>query len=205
MENIPMRNSALKAIADKRVAQENGVKSIDPVIKKTQTVDPETGSITYKHSWNSSSESKTPSTTKSRGSSPTISSVGSKKTTVAPKKTTTTVSKTTVNPGSREFSSVAPLTPKTTTVDTKPTAAIPTEKQLVKVAPPTKEQKYRATWEKSYQKTKKPGETFEQWNQSFNDRVNKNSAKNRRFDWLKGDGGIIDTGKNKSGACKTCH
>jgi len=46
MENIPMRNSALKAIADKRLAQENGVKTGDP-IKKTQTVDPDTGAVTY--------------------------------------------------------------------------------------------------------------------------------------------------------------
>ena len=208
MENIPMRNSALKAIADKRIAQENGVKTIDPAVKKTQTVDPETGSITYKHSWNSASESKITSTnSKPKRSSPTISSVGSKKTTttVAPKKTITTVSKKTVSPGSREFSSVAPLTPKSTTVDTKPSAAIPTEKELVKAPTPTKEQKYRATWEKSYQQNKKPGETFDQWDQSEKNRTQKNAAKNRRLDWLKGEGGIIDTGKNKSGACKTCH
>jgi len=55
---IPMKNSALKMLANKRIAQENGVKTIDPPIKRSQTTDPETGAITYRQSWESSSSTR---------------------------------------------------------------------------------------------------------------------------------------------------
>ena len=186
MENIPMRNSALKVLANKRVAQENGVKSIDP-IKKTQTVDPDTGAITYRHSWSGSSESSKPRTTNTtpRRQSPGISTVGSK---ISSKKETS---------GSREFTSVPRPTAAGRTDDTKPSAALPTVRTT-----PTKEERYRAINTPSYNKYKKSGQTFEDWDKSEKERVNKNALKNQR----KGDGdsGSIDTGKNKGTSCRTC-
>ncbi len=197
-----MRNSALKAIADKRAAQENGTKTGDPIIK-TKTVDPDTGAVTYKHSWSDTSMSSKPTTrstsgttTAPRRSSPTISSVGSKKTTTAPKKIVTPVSKTTS--GSREFTSVAPLTPAGKTDTMKPSA--PLAKITEKVTPITKEQKKEIIYKKSYEETKKPGESFNEWYTKLDERTKAQSAKNQS----KGSEGSIDTGKNKGTTCRNC-
>ena len=209
MENIPMRNSALKAIADKRAAQESGTKTGDPIIK-TKTVDPETGAVTYKHSWSDtdmSSKPTTRSTTRStsgttttttapRRSSPTISSVGSKKTTTDTKKTVTPVSRTTS--GSREFTSVAPLTPAGKTDSMKPSA--PLAKITEKVTPLTKEEKREIIYKTSYDKTKKIGESFDDWYKKLDEKTKENSYKNKD----KSDEGSINTGKNKGTTCRNC-
>lgn len=193
MENIPMRNSALKAIAQKRVAQENGVKSIDP-INKTKTVDPDTGSVTYRHSWSSSSESSKPRTTSTtpRRQSPGISPVGSKITSNKP------VVKKTETSGSREFTSAPRLTPAGRTDDTKPTAAIPTVRNT-----PTKQERYVAVNTPSYKKYAKPGQTFEDWDKSEKERTHKNAIANQKK-YKDGDEGSLDTGKNKGATCRTC-
>lgn len=185
-----MRNSALKAIAEKRIAQENGVKTGDP-IKKTQTVDPDTGAITFRHSWSSSSESSKPRANTPRRQSPGISPVGSKITSNKP------VVKKTETSGSREFTSVARPTPAGLTESTKPSAAIPTVRNT-----PTKQERYVAVNTPSYKKYAKPGQTFEDWDKSEKERMNKNAIKNQK----KGDGseGSIDTGKNKGTSCRTC-
>jgi hypothetical protein len=201
MENIPMRNSALKAIADKRAAQENGTKTGDPIIK-TKTVDPDTGAVTYKHSWSDTSMSSKPTTrsttttTAPRRSSPTISSVGSKKTTTAPKKIVTPVSKTTS--GSREFTSVAPLTPAGKTDTMKPSA--PLAKITEKATPLTKEKKAEIIYKKSYESSKKDGESFNDWYAKLDERTKAQSAKNRSKD-LEGE---IRTDKQMAGGCRGC-
>lgn len=196
-----MRNSALRAIAEKRVAQENGVKTGDP-IKRTQTVDPDTGSVTYKHSWSSSSESSKPRTNTPRRQSPGISPVGSKITSNKPvvKKTEASnkpVVKKTETSGSREFTSVPRPTPAGLTESTKPSAPVPTVRNT-----PTKQERYVAINTSSYKKYAKPGQTFEDWDKSEKERMNKNAIKNQR----KPDGseGSYDNGRSKGTRCRTC-
>ena len=65
-----------------------------------------------------------------------------------------------------------------------------------------RKEKIKIGYQKSYNEQKKPGETFEQWHKGLNERVNKQALKNQRKG--DGDGGLIDTGKNKSTACKNC-
>jgi len=192
MENIPMRNSALKAIADKRLAQENGVKTGDP-IKKTQTVDPDTGAVTYKHSWSGSMESSKPSKLIVRRSSPTISSVGSK----AAKKES----------GSREFTSVPRMTPAGLTEDTKTIAKIqPVSKEEIKSSlkdyqKSKKEANIRDIYDKSYNETKKSGQSFDTWYNDLNERTKVNSKKAKD----KGSKGVFmkdDPSNDK--LCRSC-
>jgi hypothetical protein len=186
MDNIPMKNSALKMLADKRIAQENGVKTIDPPIKRSQTTDPETGAITYKQSWESSSSAKrtTPSVKKTTSISP----VGSK---VQPSKSTSSKVSTA---GSREVTSV-PI----------PKAAGRTDNEIkvqpIKVQTPVKKIDKETIL---YEKQKKEGETREQYetrNKIEQQRVNENSAKAKD---KSGSGGSILTNKNKGATCKTC-
>ena len=166
---IPMKNSALKMLADKRSAQENGVKTIEPTIKRTQSTDPETGAITYRQSWESSSSTRGKSSSAGRKTTPSvrkttsISPVGSK---VSPSKST---SKSTTPPskvstsGSREVTSV-PI----------PKPAGRTDNEIkappIKIQNPTAsavKDKLQLREEKNtafYMRTKKEGETREQWN-----------------------------------------
>lgn len=177
MENIPMRNSALKMLADKRTAQENGVKTIDPPIKRSQTIDPDTGAITYRQSWSDSSRSSS----KIAGKSPSISSVGSK---VQPKRVSTS--------GSREVTSVPVPTPAKKTEISTP---------LAKIQTPNVKKDSKTIL---YEKQKKEGETREQFNtrdKIEQQRVNKNSEKAKG---PSGSGGSILTNKNKGASCKTC-
>lgn len=182
MENIPMKNSALKMLANKRIAQENGVKTIDPPIKRSQTTDPETGAITYRQSWSDSSRSSG----KIAGKSPSISSVGSK--------VLKSTSSKTVTPKSREVTSV--LIPK---------AAGRTDNEIkapiIKIQAPVKKIDKETIL---YEKQKKEGETREQFdtrNKIEQERVNKNSEKAKG---PSGSGGSILTNKNKGASCKTC-
>ena len=185
---IPMKNSALATIAAKRASQENGVKTIDPPIKRSQTTDPETGAITYRQSWESSSSAgrrTTPSVRKTTSISP----VGSK---VPPSKST---SSKTVTPKSREVTTV-PI----------PKAAGRTDNEikapLIKIQNPVE----RSTREDIiYSKRKKENETreeFDKRDKEEDERLNKNALKNQR----KGDGneGKIMTGKNQGSTCRTC-
>ena len=190
---IPMKNSALATIAAKRASQENGVKTIDPPIKRTQTTDPETGAITYRQSWESSSSTRGTSagkkTTPSVRKTTSISPVGSK---VQPSKST---SSKTVTPGSREVTTV-PIPKAAGRTDNKITAP------PIKVEAPVK----RSTREDIiYSKRKKENETreeFDKRDKEEDERLNKNALKNQR----KGDGneGKIMTGKNQGTTCRNC-
>lgn len=191
MKNIPMRNSALKVIADKKNAQANGVKSIDPVI--TKTTDPDTGAVTTRKVWTNSYGNRTNSGTTKR----TTPVIKIKKPTSSVKKPTSSSGKEVVE---RSWTQVNMLgKPSGTTVDTKPSAPIATIRQT-----PTKADRYRAVFNPGYEKRKDKSQTFDQWDQSEKERTQKNSAKNRRWDWLKGDGGNGEMDKNKSGGCTTC-
>jgi hypothetical protein len=191
---------------DTPLAATSEPKAIDPV--RTQMTDPDTGVTTYKHTWSNSygKKSGTPTTKTTTPLVKRTSTDTAKKPISAPVRKPSSAparkEESGSTSGSREFTSVPRLTPAGKTDDAKPSAAIPTEKQLNKVAPPTREEKIKIGYQKSYNEQKKPGETFEQWHKGLEDRVNKQSIKNqRRGD---GDGGLIDTGKNKSTACKSC-
>lgn len=189
---IPMKNSALATIAAKRASQENGVKTIDPPIKRSQTTDPETGAITYRQSWESSSSTRGTSAGKKTAPSvrktTSISPVGSK---VQPSKSTSSKVSTA---GSREVTSV-PI----------PKAAGRTDNEIkvqpIKVQTPVKKIDKETIL---YEKQKKEGETREQYetrNKIEQQRVNENSAKAKD---KSGSGGSILTNKNKGATCKTC-
>lgn len=184
MYNIPMKNSALKMLANKKAAQENGVKTIDPPIKRSQTTDPETGAITYRQSWSNTSTNK--STTKRTPSkSPSISQVGSKVKSTSSK---------TVTPGSREITS-API----------PKAAGRTDNKIT--APPIKVQtpvKASTREDIIYSKRKKENETreeFDKRDKEEDERLKINAAKAKE---KKGSGGKIMTDKNKGTSCRNC-
>jgi hypothetical protein len=88
--------------------------------------------------------------------------------------------------------SVSTLTaPKGTTVDTKPKGRDLTSSEMTRLTsvPKTKAERYRAIYTPGYERRKDKSQTFEQWDQSEKERTQKNSAKNRRWDWLKSDGG----------------
>jgi len=177
MDNIPMKNSALTAIAAKRVAQENGTKTIDPPIKRSQTTDPDTGAIIYRQSWSNTSSSKSISASKS----PSISTVGSK-----------VKSTKTVTPASREVTSASVPTAAKKTESTTPLAKI----QVPNIKKDTKTI--------LYDKQKKEGETREQFetrNKIEQERVNKNSAEAKE---PRGSRSSILTNKNKGATCKNC-
>ena len=186
MDNIPMKNSALKMLADKRIAQENGVKTIDPPIKRSQTTDPETGAITYRQSWESSSSTRGKKTTPSVRKTTSISPVGSK--------VSKSTSSKTVTPGSREVIS-APIPKSAGRTDNEIKAP------LIKVQNPVK----RSTREDIiYLKRKKENETREEFNKRDKEederlKINAEKAKEQ-----KGSGGKIMTDKNKGTSCRNC-
>lgn len=175
MDNIPMKNSALAAIASKRAAQEAGTKS-DPIIKRTQTTDPDTGAVTYRQSWSDKSKS---GTTK-RSTSPSISSVGSKVKS---------------NAGSREFTSV-PI--PTAAGVKKAEITAPLMKKVDKPAPKSQKEKIAEKKIEDYNKNKESDETFDQYRKRIQERANENAEKaksheDKRFFM-----------KNKVKACRTC-
>jgi hypothetical protein len=171
---------------DTPLASTSEPKAIDPPVKKTESVDPDTGVTTYKHTWSNTYGKKS--------SAPTT-----KTTTPLVKRESTPVKKQSSgsSSGERSFTSVARPTPAGRTDDTKPKAAIPTVRNT-----PTKQERYVAINTPSYKKYAKPGQSFEDWDKSEKERVNKNALKNQK----KGDGreGSIDTGKNKGATCRTC-
>ena len=96
--------------------------------------------------------------------------------------------------------SVSTLTaPKGTTVDMKPTGRdlTPSEMTRLTTVPKTKNERYRALYTPSYnnyvknpkQGFQKPGLSFDDWMNAEQERSKGNAAKNRRWDWLKSDGG----------------
>jgi len=100
--------------------------------------------------------------------------------------------------------SVSTLTaPKGTTVDMKPSVPELTASDKIRLAtiPKTKKQqqqdKVQALRQISYNNYvkdpkkgfQKAGLSFDEWNNAETERTQKNAAKNRRWDWLKGDGG----------------
>lgn len=177
---------------DTPLATTSEPKAIDPVVKKTESVDPDTGGTVYKHTWSNTYGKKSAKPT-------------TKTTTPLVKRGTTPVKKQSsgTSSGERTFTSLPRLTPAGKTDDTKPKADIPTETQLSKNTK-TKTDRYRAVFNPGYETRKDKSQTFDQWDQSEKERTQKNAAKNRRWDWLKGDGGNGEMDKNKSGACTNC-
>jgi hypothetical protein len=179
-------------------------KEIEPTIKKTQSTDPDTGVTTYKHSWSNSYGKRT--------SAPTT-----KTTTPLVKRTTAPVARTSSKPvarttapaartssssgttsGSREFTSLPKLTPAGRTDDTKPSA--PLAKIKEKATPLTKQEEKEIIYKKSYESSKKTGESFNDWYAKLDERTKANSAKNRSKD----SEGEIRTDKQMAGGCRGC-
>lgn len=197
---------------DTPLATTSDPKAIDPVVAKSQSTDPDTGVTTYKHTWSNTYGRKSAAPT-TRTTTPLVkrATTPERKTSSAPVKKQSSSSLKV--PQERTFTSLPRLTPAGKTDDTKPSAPMPQIKEFSKEK--LKEESRKATvferterakkiYKDDYEKQKKPGETFEQWHDKLNERVNKQSAKNRRGDWLKGDGGTIDTGKNKGTTCRNC-
>jgi hypothetical protein len=176
---------------DTPLANTSEPKAIDPVI--TKTTDPDTGAVTTRKVWTNSYGNRTNSGTTKR----TTPLIKSNKSASSVKKPASSSGKKVVE---RSWTEVNMLgKPKGTTVNTKPSAPIATIRQT-----PTKADRYRAVWNKSYETRKDKSQTFDQWDQSEKERTQKNAAKNRRWDWLKGDGGNGEMDKNKSGGCTRC-
>jgi hypothetical protein len=182
MDNIPMKNSALVAIAAKRLAQEAGTKS-DPIIKRTQTTDPDTGAVTYRQSW---SDTSTNTSAKRTNASPSISSVGSK-----------AKSSKTATSGSREITS-API-PKAAE-EKKQEISAPLMKKEDKFTPKSKKEKVIENKISDYNKNKTSDESFDQYRKRIQERANINSEKAKSSN----SGGSLLNNKNKDTSCKTC-
>jgi hypothetical protein len=198
---------------DTPLATTSDPKAIDPVVKSKST-DPDTGVTTYKHTWSNTYGKKSAAPT-TRTTTPLV----KRTTTPLVKRTTAPVKKESSSslkvPQERTFTSLPSLTPAGRTDDAKPTAPTPKLKEtsneeikkgLDELAKSRKYDQTRRTWSKSYDTSegKKKGQDFDTWYKEFDERTKKQSAKNRRWDWLKGDGGAIDTGKNKGTTCRTC-
>lgn len=176
-------------------------KGIDPV--RTQMIDPDTGGTIYRHTWSNSYGKRTGSPT-TKTTTPLVkreSSASAKKPISAPAKKES--SKVTTS-GSREFTSLPTLTPKGKTDDMKPSAPALTPSDMTRLTniPKTKEEREKAVNTPSYEKYKKPGQSYEDWKKSESDRMTKNALKNQKKD--NGDEGKIYSLKNKSTACKNC-
>lgn len=83
----------------------------------------------------------------------------------------------------KKVTAVSTLTaPKGTTVDTKPKGRELTSSEMTRLTsvPKTKEERYKAVWTPSYDKSKEKaaGDTFEQWNDKFNKRTQETARKN---------------------------
>lgn len=190
MENdsIPMKNSALAAIANKRTAQEAGTKS-DPVIKTSQTTDPDTGAVTYRQSWDNTSVSASKSTAapvRRTNASPSISTVGSK-----------AKSSKVVTPGSREVTSVPIPTASGTK---KPDITAPLMKKDDKFVPTTQKEKVAENKVSDYNKNKSADESFDQYRKRIQERANTNAEKAKSHE----GGGSILTDKSRGTTCTTC-
>jgi len=185
---IPMKNSALEAITNKRVAQENGTKTIDPPITRSQTTDPETGAVTYRQSWSNTSVNKSTSAPVKRSvsKSPSISPVGSK-----------VKSSKTVTPGSREVTSAAiPAAAAAKKAD----ITAPLMKKEDKFVPKTQKEKVVDKKISDYNKNKSSDESFDQYRKRIQERANINAEKAKSSS---SEGSIL-TNKNKGATCKTC-
>lgn len=190
---------------DTPLATTSDPKAIDPVVAKSQSTDPDTGVTTYKHTWSNTYGRKSAAPT-TRTTTPLV-----KRTTTPERKTSSTPVKKESSsslkvPQERTFTSLPKLTPAGTTVDTKPIAPMPklresSNQELKKNAEEQEKIKKRRIYSENEHKSydnyvkdptkgfQKPGLSFDQWNNAEKERAQKNSAKNRRWDWLKGDGG----------------
>lgn len=191
MDSIPMKNSALAAIASKRAAQETGTKS-DPIIKRTQTTDPDTGAVTYRQSWDSTSASKSASKSttapvKRTNALPSISSVGSK-----------SKSSKIATSGSREITS-API-PKAAGAK-KTEISAPLMKKEDKFTPKTQKERVIENKIDDYNQNKTSGESFDQYRKRTQERANINSEKAKSHE-NKGVFQRDDKSNNK--VCRTC-
>lgn len=175
---------------DTPLADTSDPKSIDPIVNRTKSTDPETGVTTYKHTWSNSYGKRTSAPT-TKTTTPLV-----KKTSSEPVKKTSSGS----SSGSRTFTSLPRLTPAGKTEDTKPSAPIPTETQLSKNTK-TRADNLRAIYAPSYNKTKKPGQSFEDWNKQEWDRVKENSRKAKEPRGSKLFFSIDDPSNN----CKSCY
>lgn len=204
-DSIPMKNSALAAIANKRVAQENGTKTIEPPIKRSQTTDPDTGAITYRQSWSNTTVNKsstpasktTPQNSRTAGKSQSISSVGSK----VPAKS---MSSKTVTPGSREITS-APVPKSAGRTDNEIKAPLMKESTPTRTPVKSGTQLREEFKQKVYEKQRKGGETREEFdtkNKIEQKRVNENAKKAKE---PKGSGGVfMKDEKYNDASCRTC-
>ena len=191
--NIPMKDSALRVIESKRAAQEAGTRSIDPKITKTTTTDPEMGTTTTRTSWSGSSSSVKPA---ARSTAPV------KRTVTTPVKRTNAPSRTvTPTSGSREITTFN--APKAAGVVTQKITA-PLIDNSKKFVPTTTKEKRIAKQVETYNKYKKPDESFEGYRtrRTFETQEAIKKGPEKKEKWS-GVGGR-DASKNKSGTCMSC-
>ena len=182
---------------DTPLATTSDPKEIEPTVKKTQSTDPDTGVTTYKHSWSNSYGKRTSAPT-TKTTTPLVKrdTAPVRKPSSAPVKKPSSSSGTTS--GSREFTSLPKLTPAGRTDDTKPSA--PLAKIKEKATPLTKQEEKEIIYKKSYESSKKTGESFNDWYAKLDERTKANSAKNRSKD----SEGEIRTDKQMAGGCRGC-
>lgn len=179
------------------LASTSDPKEIEPNVKKTQTTDPDTGVTTYRHTWSNSYGKRTAAPT-TKTTTPLVKRTAAPVARTSSKPAARTSSSSGTTSGSREFTSLPKLTPAGRTDDTKPSA--PLAKITEKATPLTKEEKREIIYKKSYESSKKTGESFDEWYNKLDERTKSQSAKNRS----KGSEGDINTGKNKGSTCRNC-
>lgn len=194
--NIPMKDSALNVIASKRAAQEAGTKSIDPKITKTTTTNPEMGTTTTRTSWSGSSSSAKPAS-----KNVTKPTTPVKRTVTTPSRTNTPSRTVTPTSGSREITTFN--APKAAGVVTQKITA-PLINNSKKFVPTTTKEKRIAKQVETYNKYKKPDESFEGYKtrrtSETQEAIKKGPAKKEKWSGVGGR----DASKNKSGTCMSC-
>jgi hypothetical protein len=157
---------------------------IDPPIKRTQSVDPDTGAITYRQSWSGSSKSNAPPSSLHRLS----------RSSDAPAKSSSFKSATS---GSREITS-API-PKAAGAKKEEIKA-PLMKAENKFTPTTQKEKVIENKIEDYKKNKSESESFDTYRKRIQERANENAAKAKSTS----SKGVMSSSKNKDTSCKTC-
>ena len=179
------------------LASTSDPKEIEPNVKKTQTTDPDTGVTTYRHTWSNSYGKRTAAPT-TKTTTPLVKRTAAPVARTSSKPAARTSSSSGTTSGSREFTSLPKLTPAERTDDTKPSA--PLAKIQEKVPPLTKKQKIEIIYKVPYNKSKKEGESFDDWYKKLDEKTKENSYKNRSKD----DEGEIRTNKQDAGGCRGC-
>ena len=167
---------------------------IDPIIKRSQSVDPDTGATTYKQSWSGSSANRS-SAPVGKSNAP-ISSLhrlsrSSDEVKSAPAKTSSSFS------GSREITS-API-PKAAEAK-KAEIKAPLMKAESKFVPTTQKEKVIEKKVEDYKKNKTDNETFDVYRKRIQEKANINSAKAKSTS----SGGSFLSDKSRDTSCKTC-